>query len=128
MNVVPIDKHDLNSTKELSSISDNELEPHLAELFVWVQDLNWPVALPICKRLSRYRKNLSKPILDVLNSDDAIWKYNVITQIVTELSDPISEEIMEPIVRMTNSPSESEILEQVDLVAKDIIVRYSHGI
>ena len=128
MSIVPADKYDLDSVKELSSISDNELEPHIGDLFVWVQDINWPVALPICKRLSKYRKSLSKPIVSVLNSNDAIWKYNVITQIVTELSDPIPEEIMDPIVRIINSPSESEKIEEVDLVANDIMVRYSNGI
>jgi len=128
MNIVPKDKYDLSSVRELGSKSDDDLEPYIEELLNWVQDLNWPVALPICKRLSEYRKDLNKPLLKVLNSNDAIWKYNVITQIVTELSDPIPEKIIEPLVQIINSPSEEEKLEQVDLVANDIMVRYSHGI
>ncbi len=128
MSIVPKDKYDLSSVRELGSKSDDDLEPHIGELINWVQDLNWPVALPICKRLSEYRKDFHKPLLKVLNSNDAIWKYNVITQIVTELGDPIPEKIIEPLVQIINSPSEEEKLEQVDLVANDIMVRYSHGI
>ena len=127
MNIIPTDKYDLDSIKRLQSCSDNEILPYVVELLTWVQDINWPVAAPICKRLSELGETIIDPIISVLNSDDPIWKYNVITQIIISFREPIPDGIMESITRIINSPNEDEKLEEVDMVAKDIMVRYSHG-
>lgn len=34
--------------------SDEELMPHIYEMFAWLQDLNWPGALSILQRLLRF--------------------------------------------------------------------------
>ena len=128
MNIIPIDKCDVDSIKKLQACSDKEVLPYTEELLTWVQDVNWPVAAPICMRLSMLGEKITEPIVSILNSNDSIWKYNVITQIITKFREPIPDKIIELLIRIINSPSEDEKQEEVDLVAKDIMVRYSHGI
>jgi hypothetical protein len=48
-----------NCAKILYGKSDYELEPYLVPLLEWLQDLNWPGALLIVKRLSYYGNRLS---------------------------------------------------------------------
>ena len=128
MNIIPIDKCDFDSIKKLQACSDKEVLPYTEELLTWIQDVNWPVAAPICMRLSMLGEKITEPIVSILNSNDSIWKYNVITQIITKFREPIPDKIIELLIRIINSPSEDEKQEEVDLVAKDIMVRYSHGI
>ena len=128
MNIIPKDKHDLESISSLDSIPNDELEPYLPELLVWIQDMNWPVAGVISKRLSKSGREVVEPIKKVLKSDDAIWKYFVITGVVEHLSKDVREELMDEIIRIVNNPSIAEAEEEVDLVARDIIVMCSHGI
>ncbi len=78
MNIIPKDKYDLESVSNLYGIPNEELEPYLSELLVWVQNLNWPVAKIISKKLSMCGLEIVEPIKEILKSDDAIWKYFVI--------------------------------------------------
>ena len=43
----------------VSEKEDLELFPYLFELFMWIQDLNWPGALCIVDRLQKYGKMIS---------------------------------------------------------------------
>lgn len=43
----------------ISEKEDLELFPYLFELFMWIQDLNWPGALCIVDRLQKYGKMIS---------------------------------------------------------------------
>lgn len=69
-----------NCALVLSRKSDEELEPYLVELLVWLQDLNWPGALLIMNRLSKYEKNnafqmaLSYCMNCIEKTNDEIWK------------------------------------------------------
>lgn len=43
-----------NCAKIIEKKSDRELEPYLMELLEWLQDLNWPGAFTIIKRLKKF--------------------------------------------------------------------------
>lgn len=45
-----------NCAKVLSECSDEELSPYLAELMVWLQDMNWPGAFCIARRLRKMQE------------------------------------------------------------------------
>jgi hypothetical protein len=128
MSIVPKDKFDLDSIKGLSSYSNEELEPYLGDMLSWVQDINWPVANPIAERLANCGLEIVEPIKKVLQSQDAIWKYYVISHIVINMNNAVREQLLDEIVRIINMPTELELKEDVHLVARDIMVMNSHGI
>lgn len=45
-----------NCAVAICSIDDDRLEKHLKEMFEWLQDINWPGALTIVKRLYHFNK------------------------------------------------------------------------
>jgi arginyl-tRNA synthetase len=125
---IPIDKSDIEATEGLETLSDADLGPFIMELLEWVKDMNWPVALPIAKRLADCGVEIVEPIKLVLRSDDSIWKYWVLSEIVINASPKVREALSEEVIELINKPSHKDKAEDVDLVARDIMVQYGHGI
>lgn len=72
-----------NCAMILSEKSDDELVPFLIPLLEWLQDLNWPGALLILKRLSSFKDHISmdlaktKCIEQAKKDDNLIWLDNM---------------------------------------------------
>ena len=64
----------------ISEKSDEELQPYLPELFAWLQDMTWPGASSILKRLKEFNKNtayqtaLSVSISHAKAEGDVLWE------------------------------------------------------
>lgn len=128
MRFIPKDKFDIEATADLGALSDSELSPFYMELLEWVRDKNWPVALPIAQRLADCGIDIVGPLKLVLRSDDSIWKYWVLSEIVVNASAQVREALSDEVIELINRPSEQDKAEEVDLVARDIMILYSHGI
>lgn len=68
-----------NCAKVLASKSDQELESYLIPLFEWLQDMNWPGADVIYKRLKMIPKRNIKTYFDIClskaeSTGDSVWK------------------------------------------------------
>lgn len=68
-----------NCAKVLVSKSDRELESYLIPLFEWLQDMNWPGADIIYKRLKMIPKRNIKTYYDIClskadSTGDSVWK------------------------------------------------------
>ena len=63
--------------------SDETLENYLFLLLEWLQDMNWPGAFVILKRLKQYQKverltlSVSYSVKKAIASDDSIWLSNI---------------------------------------------------
>lgn len=72
-----------NCARILYERSDEELEPYISDMLIWLQDLNWPGAETILKRLKEFQRlemlevNLKQmvPALTAINDD--IWLKNI---------------------------------------------------
>lgn len=128
MHIIPQDKFDMDAIKQIDTTSNIDLEPYLAELLIWVKDIDWPVARPIAKRLSLCGIELVHPIKTVLLSDDALWKYWVITEILVNLSKDVRACLVDDMVQLINNPSAVDREESVDKAAGDLMIMYSIGI
>lgn len=70
-----------NCATILSSKKDDELEPYLGDLLEWLQDINWPGAMKIAKRLKTYPGQKLKTPLEnaatkanqMSNEDGLMW-------------------------------------------------------
>ena len=72
-----------NCAKILFERNDEELEPYLSELMRWLQDMNWPGAYCILKRLQKFEKDswfdfiLGSSIREAKLLNDEMWESNL---------------------------------------------------
>lgn len=117
-NLIPKDKHDIERAKNLKNYSYSEISPIIPQLLQWIQDINWPVAKPVSEYLISINENISHEILDVLKTNDQIWKYWTISIFGRITNDEL---IRNEIIRIARNPTKSEITEEVNEIAKEII-------
>ena len=128
MNFLPASKIDLQATEHLDVASDEEITPHLKELMTWLQDINWPVSMPVALRLAKCGIEIAPYIDEILKGDDEIWKFNVLYYLIPKLKPEVMEASMDEVVRIINCPTESEIKEELHKVAMDTGIIYSHSV
>ena len=128
MSIIPKDKSDLDAIRSLDELTNSELQPFLSDLLEWVQDINWPVAAPIAKRLTICGDELVEPLRSILVSDDAVWKYWVLSSIILESSVSVREKLKDEIEQLAMSPTEIEKNEGVDFAARKIMNLGGRGI
>ena len=128
MEFIPGSKNDLKAIQALDSMSNDAIYPYLNEIIAWVKDVNWPVAVPICERLASFDERIVPVIEEILSGQDEQWKYTVLSNLIPKLSPSVMELSMNQVVRIVNEPTESEIAESLNLVARDTIFVYSHSV
>lgn len=125
-NIVPQNKHDLDACINLQAISNSELPLYFEQLLPWLQDINWPVALPVAEKLSQANDDLVPFINEILLGNDDIWKCNAIEYLIMKLKPQVMESALVEVVKIINSPTQSEIDEGVNLIAGEAVFYYSH--
>lgn len=126
-NFLPKDKFDLDACAHLSRMSNAHLTPHLPELVSWLADGNWPVSRPITERLSSVGFELAPHLLEVLQSQDDTAKYFLLSGLMLECRHDVRALCMDEIIRIVNMPTQGEIIEEVTLVAGDVMALYKRG-
>ncbi|WP_213277098.1 DUF5071 domain-containing protein [Chryseobacterium indologenes] len=117
--LIPKSKGDLSTAEKLTNYSYEELKEIIPNLLEWLQDMNWPVAKPVSEYLESINDKITTELLSILKSnDDEVWKYWIITIFGPITQSPI---IKNEIIRTATSPTENEIIEEVDKVAKGIV-------
>ncbi len=118
MKFIPSSKFDLEACEVLQKTSSEVLRPQIRNLLVWVQDVNWPVAQPVMNALKQQGEYLIEPLSELLRRNDETWKYNLIAHFIPLLEFSVAKELEPEILRIATSPTESEVSEEVNLVAK----------
>jgi len=118
---IPQDKFDLAAIARAQQTGFPALNPILPELLLWLQDMNWPVAAEMVDLLAGSGAEIVPPIRAVLQSDDAIWKYWVLSKLCTKLAPPVLAKLIPDLTRLANAPSEVDRSEQVDIATKVLL-------
>ena len=118
---LPKSKSDIEAAEELVRIGYPKVEPVLYELLEWCQDINWPVARIISPFLSSIGEPVLKEINRVLETDDDVWKYWCISEIVANMESRIVMKYIPELKKLALFPSDGERKEKVDLEAKEIL-------
>ena len=84
--MIPKEKNDEEAIKRLMSASDDQVIENADQLLEWLQDINWPVFKGIVKRLSVLGNELVVPISNIMESDDSIWKANIVGHLIPSFS------------------------------------------
>ncbi|GED67222.1 hypothetical protein BRE01_09240 [Brevibacillus reuszeri] len=119
--LIPKDKHDLDSIWRLQQHSAEEISEILPELFEWLQDINWPVANELTKVLPKYGDILIPHIEKALRSGDPQWQFSLLQYLIRELSKESSLLVRDTIQQIADNPTPSEILEEIHLLARETL-------
>jgi hypothetical protein len=119
--LIPKDKHDLECVDRVSQLGYPAIAPILPQLLEWVQDINWPVAYPLSRLLASIGEPLIPPLLEVLHSEDGIWKYNCIEFVIKPMRMDVKRKLAAELELIAKMPSKTDILEEVHLVAQEAI-------
>lgn len=116
--LIPKDKGDLLPAYKLEDYTYEEIKSIIPQLMEWLQDMNWPVAGILAENLLRYQNDLEEEIMFVMNTNDEMWKYWVISIFGKSTK---STMIQERINQIATCPTQNEIDCEVNLVAIDVI-------
>ncbi|MDV6379477.1 DUF5071 domain-containing protein [Sporosarcina sp. GW1-11] len=119
--LLPRDKFDFERINEIKLMRNEDVIPLLPDLLEWIQDMNWPIAFGVVEVLSAYPQEIVPHIKRVFLTEDAVWKYWCLEQIVKDL--PIHEKklLSDDLIRMSETPTRDEQLEEVDQSASEIL-------
>ncbi|EFV41922.1 DUF5071 domain-containing protein [Hafnia paralvei] len=121
--LLPQDKMDVERAKKAVDYGYPGVAPILPVLIYWMQDLNWPVAQELAPFLAQIGAPLKQPVLYVLKSQDTIWKYWVISQLVNtddlRLAKAIGPELQHLQLKTAGSADEDDL--SVHAVTTDVL-------
>jgi hypothetical protein len=117
---LPKTKNDVELADALCAVPSERLSPHVADLLVWLQDINWPVARSVATALSRCGDELVDPVRSVLRSDDDIWKLWVLSELLPRVNRPVLLALRDDILRIANDPTSGERIEEAHLAAQQL--------
>lgn len=124
--LIPQHKSDTEAARRAGAVGYPEIDPILGDLLVWMQDMNWPVATEIEAVLQTVGTPLAPHILKVLQGDDDIWKYWVLTRLAVNFDKEARDAIIGECLRIVNHPTDGEVAEEVNLAARDILIIDAH--
>ncbi|MBP1903447.1 hypothetical protein J2Z32_000059 [Paenibacillus turicensis] len=119
--LLPKDKHDFDSVNKLKEYDKDALREVIPELLIWLQDTNWPISLAVRDILIQFDKELIPHFKQILNSNDGMWKYWILTELVNRLTPDVRVELTQELIRLSNEPQPYDVIEEVDTAAKELL-------
>jgi hypothetical protein len=124
--LIPAHKLDLDAVARARASGYPAIAPVLSELLTCLQDLNWPVATPVAALLGQVGAPVIPHISAILRGDDDVWKYGVLTAMVSHWNGPVVASLVDDCLRIVNHPTSGELEEGVHLAARDVLILHAH--
>lgn len=121
MNYIPNNPRDMRATKYLHSLPFDTIRNDVPKLLGWLQDMHWPVAPPIAVYLGPHLNEITQDLLAVLDSDDTMWKYWIIQNLLDYYPGKLPDDIINTLKRIAVAPTAMEADDTVDEVARDLL-------
>ena len=120
---VPKHKTDWNFDKACDFLwyEYQELKPIIPELLMWLQDYNWPVAIPIAHHLQKMLPDILPELMPILEGNDSTWKYWILKIFFIETKSEHWKNIQTTIEQLAFNPSENDKKDEVNLLALEIL-------
>jgi 3-methyladenine DNA glycosylase AlkD len=120
---LPLNKSDLDFADELYKIDNvDEIKGDIPVLMRWLQDYNWPPADLICEYLLKFPLiTYKKEILEILNSNDNVWKYWILLRLIKPAITKKDNWLIPKVEKIMLNPSLGEKENEVDEIAQEII-------
>jgi hypothetical protein len=121
IDLLPRDKHDFERVNDLKKLEKHELKELIPELLMWLQDINWPIAVEISRLLLTIPQETIPFVIHVLDGSDDIWKDWCLRYFVMELPEEMKKGLKGHIERIAYNPTKGEELEELHLTAQEIL-------
>jgi hypothetical protein len=121
--LIPQHKSDIERARLAVATGYPTVAPILPELLEWLQDCNWPVSHILAPFLVSIGTPLIPHIQHILDTDDEIWKYWMISAIMRD-SFELALAFRDELERLAFSPTEREAREELDEVAQEVLEKY----
>jgi Domain of unknown function (DUF5071) len=118
--LMPITKLDTEKAEAIVALGFPMVEPILDDILVWLQDTNWPVAKVFEPFLVRIGAPLTPHIQTILKTDDDVWKYWIVQNVIGESAE-LTQIFKAELLRIATKPTTGEHKEEVNLVAQTIL-------
>ncbi|WP_458413260.1 DUF5071 domain-containing protein [Schinkia sp. CFF1] len=118
--ILPKDKFDIESVEKIRGLSREDIIPLLPNLLEWIQDMNWVIAPKVAELLLDFPNGIISLIRSVFETEDNVWKYWCLEVLVKYLPES-KMALRNDLIRLAKTPSEEEKLEEVDVMAKEIL-------
>ncbi|HMU83483.1 MAG TPA: DUF5071 domain-containing protein [Leptospiraceae bacterium] len=119
--LLPRSKHDLDNVQLLMNAGLPEIKPVLPQLFEWIQDINWPVARLLLPFLRSLGSKCREEIQSVLQSDDAMWKYWIITELIAKMDQIEARAFMPDLENLLATATLEDKNNEVEAVAAEVL-------
>ncbi|WP_203332927.1 DUF5071 domain-containing protein [Planococcus beigongshangi] len=120
-NLLPNDKFDVEQAKKLKDLDRSQVLLLLPDLIGYTKDINWPVAPIAVETLLMFPTEIVPSVQAVLAGNDDNWKWFLLTCIVSELPLDSKLHFKEYLVKVSETPTKSEMAEELDYVSKTIL-------
>lgn len=122
--LLPRDKHDTDAAEALVALGWEKLERVMPQILEWMQDSNWPVAAIFRPFLAAQGARLAPYVTPIFASDDDIWKYNILSDIVRQ-SPELAAAMNAELQRLVRNPTIGEQQEGVAAQAGEILASWT---
>lgn len=121
---IPTDKCDDDAIEILHRTPWAEVKPHVMALLEWLQDMNWPISRPVFEYLKPRVNEFFPELLEILATNDDIWKANVLY--LLRYADPVpdDEPLRAAVLRIAQHPTPGEIAEDAAEAATDLAQKW----
>ncbi|MGX2958806.1 DUF5071 domain-containing protein [Peribacillus sp. JNUCC 23] len=119
--LLPRNQYDVDWVEKIKKLDRNKNLPLLPDLLVFTQDMNWPVAPSVLEMLLTFPREIVPHVQDVLSSDDDNWKWFILHYLVIELPVESRVQFKEYLTKVAETPTQNELAEELDKIAKEIL-------
>lgn len=120
-NLLPGNKNDVEQAKKLKDLDRSQVLLLLPDLIGYTKDINWPVAPIVVETLLRFPTEIIPSVQAVLAEDDDNWKWFLLNYLVSKLPLDSKFHFKGYLIRVAETPTESEMAEELDYLSKSIL-------
>lgn len=112
--LVPKDKFDVGTIDTLMEMDEDDVQPILPRLLLWIADMNWPVAKQMLPVLVPHIKAALAAA-----AQDNVLKYWIVQALLPLFSYEAQYALWQDFSRIACQPTEGEKQEEVDVAARE---------
>ena len=120
--ILPIQKDEIQKVILISKLDFDTVRPISSSLLSCLQDLHWPIAEYMEDYLRPHTNKLVDEIIDILNSNDYNFMYNVIACLMLNINYKLDNRIIKELKRLRDNSNTEEINEGLNKIANKILV------